>query len=73
MFSLQNAVQKMRIIAMKALVSVGLQGFHLHGFYFNLSFEIKLNLFLTLKCQAPFVVIVSDSSRLSPKPLCEMC
>lgn len=26
-------------------VSAGLQGFHLHGFYFNLSFEIKLNLF----------------------------
>lgn len=57
----------MKIITMKntSSVSGGLQDFHLHGFYFNLSFEIKLN--LSLKCQAPFVVIVSDSSRLLPK------
>jgi hypothetical protein len=26
-----------------------------------------------LKCQPPFVVIVSDSSRLLPKPLSEKC
>jgi hypothetical protein len=66
---------KMKIITVRSPspVSVGLQGFYLCGFYFNLSFEIKLNLFLSLKCQPPFVVIVSDSSRLLPKPLSEKC
>lgn len=62
---------KMKIITMKSpsSVSVGLQVFHFQGFYFSLSFEIKLNLFLSLKCQAPFAVSVSDSSRLLPKLL----
>lgn len=63
----------MKIITIErpSSISVGLHGFHLHGFYFNLSFKIKLNLFLSLKCQTPFGVIVSDSIKLLLKLLSE--
>lgn len=75
-FSSKCTTLKMKIIAMKnpSSVSVGLQGFHFHGFDFNLSFEIKLNLFFfPFEMQAPFVVIVSDSSKLLPKLLSGKC